>query len=76
MRPQAIESPCVNICVVDPDSDLCIGCGRSRMEIAGWVRMTPVQRRAVMLELPERLAVLTRNRRRKGGARARRASTE
>ncbi|MGI9372636.1 MAG: DUF1289 domain-containing protein [Hyphomicrobiales bacterium] len=67
-----ITSPCVNVCVVDPDSDLCIGCGRTRTEIAGWLSYSPQERDEVTASLPERLATLTRNKRRKGGARERR----
>jgi uncharacterized protein len=69
-----IETPCVKLCVVDPDSGICIGCGRTRSEIAGWIAMSPAERRAVMAELDDRMASLTRSRRRKGGARGRRAS--
>ncbi len=67
-----IETPCVKLCVVDPDSGFCIGCGRSRSEIAGWIAMTPSERREVMAELDDRMASLTRSKRRKGGARGRR----
>ena len=67
-----IESPCMNICVVDPQSGYCIGCGRTRDEIASWLAMTPAQRRGVIIALPDRIANLTRRRARKGGARARR----
>ena len=67
-----IESPCVKICVVEPDSGYCIGCGRTCDEIAGWIAMEPDQRRHVMIELPDRLANLTRRKQRKGGATARR----
>ena len=67
-----IETPCVKLCVVDPDSGICIGCGRNRSEIAGWIAMTPAVRRDVMAELGDRMASLTRNKRRKGGARGRR----
>ena len=66
-----IETPCVKICVVDPDSGFCIGCGRTRGEIASWLDIDPVERRAVMNRLSERLANLTLRRRRKGGRRAR-----
>jgi predicted Fe-S protein YdhL (DUF1289 family) len=69
-----IETPCVKLCVVDPDSGICIGCGRSRSEIAGWIAMTPAERRDVMAGLEARMASLTRNKRRKGGARGRRTS--
>jgi predicted Fe-S protein YdhL (DUF1289 family) len=67
-----IDTPCVKLCVVDPESGFCIGCGRTRGEIAGWIAMTPALRREVMAGLDERIAALTRHKRRKGGARARR----
>lgn len=63
-----IESPCVKICVVHPEAQLCTGCLRTVDEIARWSRMSPEERRAVMAELPsrrERLAV------RRGGRKAR-----
>ena len=50
-----METPCVNICLLDDASGLCIGCGRNGDEIARWAEMTPEQRRAVMNTLPERL---------------------
>ncbi len=62
-----IETPCVKICVVDPDSGFCIGCGRTRGEIGGWLGMTPDERRLVMADLPVRVANLTRLRARRGG---------
>jgi len=72
MNAPDIETPCVKLCVVDPDSGFCIGCGRSRSEIAGWIAMSPAERRDVMAGLDDRLDSLTRNKRRKGGARGRR----
>ena len=36
MNKKHIISPCVGICSIDPDSDLCIGCLRSSSEIAIW----------------------------------------
>jgi uncharacterized protein len=50
-----LETPCVNICVLDDRSELCVGCGRSGTEIARWVDMTSEQRRTIMKALPERL---------------------
>jgi predicted Fe-S protein YdhL (DUF1289 family) len=62
-RPMAdIESPCNKICVVDPASKLCIGCGRTLAEIGGWIGFTPDERRLVMAELPARLAALRASR--------------
>jgi predicted Fe-S protein YdhL (DUF1289 family) len=51
----AIETPCVKICVVDHNSGLCLGCGRTLGEIAGWSGLTGEERRRVMAELPQRL---------------------
>jgi uncharacterized protein len=49
-----MQSPCVNICVMDAGTDLCAGCGRSIKEIAGWVAMTDRERRRIMRDLPAR----------------------
>jgi hypothetical protein len=66
-----IETPCVKICVVDPETQFCIGCGRTRGEIAGWIGMGAAARHTVMLELPERVATLTQRKKRRGGRAAR-----
>ena len=51
----AIPSPCLDICSLDPSDEYCIGCGRSLDEIAGWLRASEAQRRAIVDQLPERL---------------------
>ena len=51
-----IESPCENICMLHPETRLCVGCKRTGDEIAGWGRMTPEDRRRIMDELPARVA--------------------
>lgn len=66
-----VESPCVKICVVEPETGFCIGCGRTRMEIGGWLGMSPEDRRNIMSTLPERVATLTQRKTRRGGRRAR-----
>ena len=35
-----IESPCINVCVIDASTALCAGCSRSLDEIARWAAMT------------------------------------
>jgi predicted Fe-S protein YdhL (DUF1289 family) len=55
-----IETPCNKVCIIDPTYGLCIGCGRSGAEIAGWIGFTPDERRAVMAALPQRLALMQR----------------
>jgi hypothetical protein len=69
-----IETPCIKICVVEPETGFCIGCGRTRTEIADWIGMTPVERLDVMQHLPERVATLTLRKTRRGGRRGRLAA--
>lgn len=64
-----IESPCVNICVVQPKTRLCTGCGRSIDEIRDWSRFTPEVRSEIMSELPQRMVDMKPSRR--GGRAAR-----
>lgn len=66
----AIETPCVQVCILHPETRLCVGCARSGDEIARWTRMSAEERRAVMAELPAREAAPGR---RRGGAGRRRA---
>ena len=70
----AIQSPCIKLCVVEPDSGYCMGCGRTGDEIASWISLSPQEREAVTEQLDQRLANLTRNKRRKGGRRNRLAN--
>lgn len=58
VAPQAIESPCVLVCSIDTDTGWCLGCGRTRDEIARWTAIDGDARRAVMAILPQRMAAL------------------
>ncbi len=53
-----MESPCVKICTYEPGAGVCLGCGRTLAEIAGWTAMSDAERRRIMDELPRRLAKL------------------
>ena len=66
-----IETPCIKVCVVDPDTGFCIGCGRTRIEIGSWLGLSPAQRRDIMAELKQRVETLTLRKRRRGGRRGR-----
>ncbi|WP_114945460.1 DUF1289 domain-containing protein [Microvirga calopogonii] len=50
-----VSSPCIRVCMLDPETGLCEGCGRTREEIAGWYRMSEEDRQRIMAELPERM---------------------
>ena len=52
--PAPIRTPCVQVCVMDQASGLCLGCFRPLAEVAGWVRLTDAERAAVMADLPSR----------------------
>jgi hypothetical protein len=71
-----IESPCIKVCVLDPGSGFCIGCGRTREEIASWLGFNADERRRIMGDLPDRISSLTDRQRRKGGRRGRLATEE
>jgi uncharacterized protein len=49
-----IASPCIKVCVIDPVSGLCSGCGRTLVEIAAWASLDAGERRRIMAELPAR----------------------
>jgi predicted Fe-S protein YdhL (DUF1289 family) len=57
--PPLIETPCLKICVLEPGSKLCRGCGRTLDEIAGWGAMAGSERRRIMALLPDRIASMT-----------------
>ena len=42
-----VPSPCVSICVINPNSGLCEGCLRNLEEVAGWGQIPGVQQREV-----------------------------
>jgi uncharacterized protein len=53
-----LETPCINICLLDEETGACVGCGRTLTEIAQWAAMNDAERRAVMVALPGRMARL------------------
>jgi predicted Fe-S protein YdhL (DUF1289 family) len=50
------ETPCIAVCMMDPKTKLCFGCGRTLPEIARWHRMESAERLAVMERLAVRMA--------------------
>ncbi len=52
----SIETPCIAVCMIDPRSGLCYGCGRTLPEIARWHRIDDAERLAIMAILPARMA--------------------
>ena len=54
-----IDSPCVDICTTDPESGLCVGCGRTAEEIANWVIFSDKEKKKVLIELEKRNKIST-----------------
>jgi len=66
-----IDSPCVRICELDRD-DMCVGCGRTRAEIAGWLSMSDAQKAIVVERAKQRRS--EKDREERGQYRLRRAT--
>ncbi len=50
------SSPCNGICIMDEDTELCVGCLRTSDEIANWEDYSDEQRAEVMREITQREA--------------------
>jgi predicted Fe-S protein YdhL (DUF1289 family) len=49
------DTPCIAVCVIDPATKLCLGCGRTLAEIAHWHAMERGERLSVMATLHQRM---------------------
>lgn len=49
------SSPCVKLCILDRETGLCEGCGRTLDEIGRWARMSEDERLTIMEGLDARL---------------------
>jgi uncharacterized protein len=58
----SVTSPCIAVCQLEADSDLCVGCLRTRDEIARWGMLERDGKQAILL------AVAARRRAREEGA--------
>jgi predicted Fe-S protein YdhL (DUF1289 family) len=54
-----IKTPCNRVCTLHPVWGLCMGCGRSLEEIAGWIVFDDKERAAITMRLPTRLEAMT-----------------
>ena len=54
MNKKHIISPCVGVCSIDPQSDLCIGCLRTSSEIAIWPQIDRQKAYQIMKEIKGR----------------------
>lgn len=60
MSNSGVQSPCIQVCFVDPKLDHCVGCWRSMDEIGAWSKMNDGERARIMEELKTRAPALKR----------------
>jgi uncharacterized protein len=49
-----LVSPCIGVCIIDPESGFCRGCARTISEIAGWLNFSLAEKQRIVAALPER----------------------
>lgn len=49
------STPCIRVCLLDPVTGLCEGCGRTGREIADWYRLAEEERQRIMAGLEARM---------------------
>ncbi|GGK23587.1 DUF1289 domain-containing protein [Salinarimonas ramus] len=57
MTTAAASTPCIKVCLIDEETGLCEGCGRTRAEIATWGRKPEEERLAIMAGLERRMRI-------------------
>ena len=48
------DSPCNNVCIIDTESGLCVGCNRTQEEITNWTIFSDHQKKLTLLEIKNR----------------------
>jgi len=51
---EEVKSPCNELCLVDEDTGLCVGCLRTSEEIASWSTYTNKKKAGVLEEIKNR----------------------
>ncbi len=46
-----VKSPCINICLLDQKTNLCLGCGRSLNEIEKWTIYSKKERQEIIKKI-------------------------
>jgi len=49
-----VPSPCINVCRMNPQTQLCEGCFRTLDEIAAWGGLRDGEKSVVLAQLPSR----------------------
>ena len=46
-----VASPCIGVCTLNHEQNLCVGCGRTPTEIAAWPTMAPEEKQELVARL-------------------------
>jgi len=52
-----VPSPCLSVCIMDPNNGMCTGCWRTLDEIAAWSSLDEAGKRSIWRLIAERAAV-------------------
>jgi len=53
-NPDDVPSPCISVCELDANGQICVGCFRTLDEIAAWGSLDVTAKRRILAELPAR----------------------
>jgi len=56
-----VKSPCKNVCELDPNTDLCLGCKRTKDEIAKWINYGDEERDKIIKKAQNREFIIKEN---------------
>ena len=56
-----MKSPCIAVCQIDKQTNMCVGCYRTMDEIMQWRTLTDDERDVIMHDIPQRKARLEDN---------------
>ena len=56
-----VKSPCINICTIDKDSGLCIGCHRNEYEIFNWIYFSDEEKKVILSKIEEKNKINYKN---------------
>lgn len=54
---KTVPSPCIDVCKMDPATDLCTGCYRTRDEIKAWKGLDNPAKRQLLATIESRKAL-------------------
>lgn len=54
-------SPCIGLCLLSEDKSICVGCFRTRREIAKWSKLTEKQKSTIVKQLVDRKRLYDEN---------------